>query len=160
MPIINTSELTGAALDWAVAHAGEWRTAHELFPTMTLDATFKGCRAFTFEGGRSVCQLVPNNPFRQDYVIFEPTRDWAIAGPIIQRENIGLIPPTSRVHRNGGNSPGWGPSGIWSATTWHAGVSGKRAHEWHETEPLTAAMRCYVASKLGETVDVPDSLVP
>lgn len=89
---------------------------------------------------------------------YYPSADWGCGGPIIDRENIGISPPTSRVHRNGGNSPGWGPSGVWTATTWHAGVNGKRAIAWHETEPLVAAMRCYVASKLGNTVEIPAEL--
>ncbi|WP_429949570.1 phage protein NinX family protein [Comamonas sediminis] len=154
-----TADLVGAALDYAVAMAGAWKHAHEHFPTMTLDSTFKGYRVFRFEGGRVVCQLVPNNPFRQDYVIYEPSSSWELAGPIIDRENIGISPPTSRVHRNGGPHAGWGASGYWSATTWHAGANGRRSIAHHETSSLIAAMRCYVMSKLGETIEVPQELM-
>lgn len=126
MPTIKTEELTGAALDWAVAQCeGEEieRDEHGLY-------------------------------FNHYY----PSTDWAIAGPIIDRENIGISPPTSRVHRNGGNSPGWGPSGYWSATTWHAGANGRRSIMLHETSVLIAAMRCFVHSKLGEHVEIPAEL--
>ena len=156
---IKTADLTGAALDYAVAMAGAWKHAHEHFPTMTLDSTFKGYRAFRFEGGRVVCQLVPNNPFRQDHVIYEPSASWEIAGPIIEREQIGIGSPGSRVHRNGGQNAGWGASGHWTATTWVAGVNGRRSIAFHETSPLVAAMRCYVQHKLGDSVDIPQELM-
>jgi hypothetical protein len=64
---------------------------------------------------------------------------WEHGGPIIQRENIGL----------------------WSeGYDWEAKISvgfGKWLDEWDES-PLIAAMRCYVASKLGDDVDVPKEL--
>lgn len=117
------------------------------------------------EGIKATIYLVPNaiSPFYECAVLdetgrlhyqFLPSRSWTQGGPIIQRENIGISPPTSRVHRNGGNSPGWGPSGYWSATTWHAGANGRRSIALHETEPLLAAMRCYVHSKFGEEVEL------
>lgn len=47
------SELTGAELDYWVAKAGEeWKNAHRLYPTMTLDPTFKGVRIIEYGGGR------------------------------------------------------------------------------------------------------------
>ncbi len=40
---IKVGELTGALLDYYVAMAGEeWKTAHQHYPTMTLDPTFSG----------------------------------------------------------------------------------------------------------------------
>lgn len=92
------------------------------------------------------------------YRHYLPTVDWNIAGPIIQRENIQLTPPTVRVHRNGGPHAGWGMSGVWGATTWHAGANGRRAIAYHESCPLVAAMRCYVSSKLGDELDLPDDV--
>lgn len=79
--------------------------------------------------------------------------DWAHGGPIIERENIHLSPPTARVHRNGGPNAGWSASGVWHACTWHKGVNGRRASGWHETSPLTATMRAYVKSKFGDEVN-------
>jgi hypothetical protein len=68
---------------------------------------------------------------------YTPSTTWGQGGPIIQRERIRLD-----------------PRGLWCA-----------AHdscEWAYYDgptPLIAAMRCYVASKLGEEVDVPDELL-
>lgn len=76
---------------------------------------------------------------------WNPCENWQQAGPIIERENIQLGPPTGPVHRNPGGN---GQSGVWSACTWHRGVNGRRAIAHHETSPLIAAMRCFVKSKL------------
>ena len=64
--------------------------------------------------------------------------DWADGGPIIEREGISLGP--ARFH-----------SGEFFAYA-------KFSNEQFGPTPLIAAMRCYVASKLGDTVDVPDEL--
>ena len=64
---------------------------------------------------------------------WNPSSNWAQGGPIIERELIGIA---------------YFPDG-WQAQNWQ-GI--------HNTQtgntPLIAAMRCYVASKLGETVSV------
>lgn len=142
-------ELTGGLLDAAVAACGDWKSAHEHFPTMTLDSTFRG---FAVVDGK--CILQPNNPMRQDPQVFAPSTLWEHGGPIIQREMICLSPPTERVHRNGGPHAGWGVSGIWHACTWHAGANGHRSSGYHETSLLIAAMRCYVEHKLGEEIEL------
>lgn len=115
------------------------------------------------EGLKAVIHLVDNaiSPFFECCVLNEcgrlqyqymPSRDWTTGGPIIDREQMSLGSPGSRVHRLGGPNAGWGASGVWTAVTWHAGVDGKRSHAWHDSEPLVAAMRCYVISKLGAVV--------
>jgi hypothetical protein len=66
--------------------------------------------------------------------------DWSYGGPIIEREKIATQPLR-------GN--------------WFAGVgSGPNRSSWsaHGPTPLIAAMRCYVASKLGDEVEVPNEL--
>ncbi len=87
--------------------------------------------------------------FKIDKRHWNPAQDWDQAGRIIYEANIQLSPPTSPVHRNGGPNAGNGQSGMWSACTWHRGVSGRRAFGWHDTSPLIAAMRCFVELKLG-----------
>jgi hypothetical protein len=66
---------------------------------------------------------------------YSPSTDWAQGGPIIEREHIELYwhLPTSRwgACSRDGTSRGYGPT------------------------HLIAAMRCFVASKLGDEVDVP-----
>lgn len=70
--------------------------------------------------------------------------EWMVAGPIIEREEISLV--------------------RWSTTQWSAKVvpgeySGPPKHHQYGPTLLIAAMRCYVASKLGDEVEVPDELV-
>ena len=66
---------------------------------------------------------------------FCPSTDWAQGGPIIEREKI-------TIEWTGED---------WMAYVWHD-------HEWFGPTPLIAAMRCYVASKLGDEVDVPEEI--
>jgi hypothetical protein len=61
--------------------------------------------------------------------------DWAQGGPIIEREGIDLV----KMHGSG----------------WHAEL--KRIA--HGPTPLIAAMRAYVASKLGDEVEIPVELL-
>jgi hypothetical protein len=125
---VKTAELTGALLDCWVARA--------LNPEEKI---FHNCDGWTLRWH------IKPKPF---------STDWAHGGPIIEREQIHLSPPTDRVHRNGGPNAGWGESGVWMATTWRKGASGRRPCAWDEKSPLVAAMRCYVISKFGD--EVPD----
>jgi hypothetical protein len=67
--------------------------------------------------------------------------NWAQGGPIIEREGIGVY-----QYR-----------GAWSA---HCPLPNGGLHACMENQPtpLIAAMRCYVASKLGADIDVPELL--
>ena len=67
------------------------------------------------------------------------SRDWAQGGPIIEREGIRIVQVASAV---------WGA--VYS--------SGDIGREHFSTTPLIAAMRCYVASKLGDEVEIPKEL--
>jgi hypothetical protein len=89
---------------------------------------------------------------------FTPHEDWKQGGPIIERANISLHPPTSPVHRSGGPNAGAGQSGVWSACTWTRGANGKRAFGMDDRSPLVAAMRCYVRYVYGNAV--PDEVAP
>lgn len=70
--------------------------------------------------------------------------DWAQGGPIIERECINLI------YRH----PNF--TGLWTAFNdeWDDDKNGVNCGD----TPLIAAMRCYVASKIGDEVDVPEEL--
>ena len=110
---VKTSELTGAALDWAVAkcedNGGVWCVS---------------------DG---------------DVVPFTPSTDWAQGGPIIERELIDI-----QAKFVDGNK--W----YWRATT----VNEKDAEYWSDGPTmLIATMRCYVASELGDEVEIPEELV-
>jgi len=75
---------------------------------------------------------------------YEPSTSWAQGGPIIDRENIVFgfddiaAPDKAHIARK----PGF-----------------KTTHnEFYGPTKLIAAMRCYVASKLGDEVEIPEEL--
>jgi hypothetical protein len=102
-----TQELTGAALDWAVAKA-------------------EGITCAPYRG-KVVDQW--GNP-----LVFH--EDWSLAGPIIEREGMQIQTFMDK---------------------WLASIPRPFVQQDGPT-PLIAAMRCYVASKLGDTVDIPEEL--
>lgn len=63
--------------------------------------------------------------------------DWQFGGPIIEREGIAIKPSTL-------------------GTAWKAVSRTSTCTGW---SPLIAAMRCYVASTLGDEIEVPDEIV-
>jgi hypothetical protein len=111
---MKTSELTGAALDWAVAKCGG-------FDPETLN-TKTGV------------------VYSLRYGVYTPSTDWGQGGPIIEREGVRIV----RV----------------APTVWGAVYScGDIGREHFGATPLMAAMRCYVASKLGDIIDIPEELL-
>jgi len=109
---MKTNELTGAALDWAVARC-----------------EFVGDLPFVSIGGELRS--------KHDAWHYQPSTDWAQGGPIIEREGIELLCESLGFR--------------WVAMP-------QKGPEWQGPTPLIAAMRCYVASKLGAEVDVPEEL--
>jgi hypothetical protein len=71
--------------------------------------------------------------------------DWAQGGPIIERESI-EVKKGKPLYFPQGNEQGNYYEPLW--------ISGKQ----HGQTPLIAAMRCFVASKLGDEVDIPKEL--
>ena len=118
---VKTSELQGAALDWAVAH----------------------CLGHTVaENYGSYIRIHLTDPKQAGYTLaFCPSTDWAQGGPIIERECIAI----SCLHITG-----------YTPNTWTARRP-QRCSEDGPT-PLIAAMRAYVASKLGDEVELPEEL--
>jgi len=68
---------------------------------------------------------------------FKPSTDWAVGGPIIEQEKI-------TVEYEG------------DPDTWCACIMADQ--EVYGPTVLIAAMRCYVASKLGDEVEIPEGL--
>jgi len=81
--------------------------------------------------------LVEGDSWYEKRSPYHPSTDWAQGGPIIEREGISW---------HCGNK-----------TSWHAYAYGSAKNISGPT-PLIAAMRCYVASKLGNEVEIPDEL--
>ncbi len=73
------------------------------------------------------------------FVAFKYTTDWAQAGPIIERERLNIVP---------------------TSIGWESYPDHGMSDELFETgpTPLIAAMRCYVASKLGDEIEIPENL--
>jgi hypothetical protein len=117
---MKTSELTGAALDWAVAKCE------------SLDCYIED----------GVVHL-KGQPFDTDWRYWLPSTDWAQGGPLIERELISL---DCQFDVN-----------EWYAWTPAPEQETGEARARGDT-PLIAAMRCYVASKLGDEVEIPKEL--
>ena len=127
---IKTSELTGAALDWAVAKCEE-------IPLLRV-----------LRGHVAAPRL--DDPMWCDYL--EYSTDWAQGGPIIDKERLTV------AAEGDPRNPVWVSSlGYPVKVTWTTGEA-MRFCSMRGPNPLIAAMRCYVASKLGDEVDVPEEL--
>ncbi len=131
---MKTSELIGDALDWAVSKA-EGMEDHYLA-----------------------------NPYSY-------STNWIFGGSIIEREKITIVCAQGDYNQKKAGTPEcydtywvadkgrqsaqkqWGPQGDYWGNAFHIehdGIAGPT--------PLIAAMRCYVASKLGDEVEIPPKL--
>lgn len=76
---------------------------------------------------------------------WNPATNWSQGGPIIERERITLKPEWD------GEKEYWTAISITRFEHYRAVCSGPT--------PLIAAMRCFVMSKLGDEVDIPEELL-
>lgn len=126
---MRTSELTGRALDYAAALAdGQEPMLHG--------------RIWWTRRSKMLSDIGDDTS-----IIYSPSRFWKQGGPIIEREQINLF----KHDRND--------------EEWQAGIMRTDPGKTHrmqaqETGPtmLIAAMRCYVASKLGNEIEIPKEL--
>ena len=121
---MKTSELTGLALDWAVAKC-------EKVDEYILYESFMS--RWTDEEGDT----------------YQYSTDWAQGGSIIEKEYISVWFNDVFFMNEDGD--------IEREATWCAKNDAGMYEQTGDT-PLIASMRCYVASKLGDEVDVPDEL--
>lgn len=143
---IDTTELTGAALDWAVAKC---------------------------EGDEFVAEPGVNG-IGMEYEATRYSTDWAQAGPIIEREGISVIRcedesmPDAEGFWCGKYEPRW--AAVIGDRHRPSETYGPQGDHWGDNyevdgdavigpTSLIAAMRCYVASKLGDEVGIPDELI-
>lgn len=128
---MKTSELLGAELDWAVAK----------------------CEGATDEwrsDGPFLWNGVPCIRIDGHDVNYRPSSNWMVGGPIIDREDIAISPlPDGLWRAYSADGTMWAPHGV-EVFHWT-----RKQQGYH---PLIAAMRCYVASKLGDEVEIPAEL--
>ena len=127
---VKTSNLNGLALNYAVAlcEGGEGF----IFDGITWGFMLKGKLKVMAKGWASS-------------MVYCPGEDWATGGPILTRESI------SRTIDH---------SGLWIAywtDDYTEGDEGKRWVQCDRSE-LIAGLRCYVASKLGEMIEIPKGI--
>ena len=113
---MNTYELTGIALDWAVTSIEE------------PDALKYGVEHWLDKRRHET---------RDGFFVHRYSTVWAQGGEIIERELMRVQPFMNK---------------------WLAYIDHTPAHAEGKT-PLIAAMRCYVESKLGSEVDIPEELL-
>lgn len=129
--LVKVTKLTGAALDWAVAKCEGFTTEYE-----------EDRKDFWINRTNDSSLFLPPFGYLKD--VFYPSSDWSQGGPIIEREGVNLKQ--------------------WQRA-WTAELEFLLDDDAHYRygkaagpTPLIASMRCYVASKLGNSVDVPDEL--
>ena len=130
---MKTSELIGPALDYSVAKCEAVTLAEHI------------------EGNYSWLE----HEVTGNWVTYSPSTDWSQGGPIICRE-------ITKVFRN--------VSGTWSAMILKdvpippedrgTSLALTRRAQWNGAgpTPLIAAMRCLVASRIGDEVEIPEEL--
>lgn len=128
---VEVRDLTGQALDWAVAKC-------EGLPIIHDPMGFKSGS----EAGYWIWDNAPKGMMAKIGRNYTPSKSWAQGGPILDRERPHLCP----IMLNG-------------FSAYEAWPDGERDARHYGETALIAAMRCYVASQLGEEVDIPAELV-
>lgn len=130
---MKTANLEGTQLDWAVAKCeGHAPLFDKSYPYTKVNGLW-----------------VAGFP---EQVYYCPSTSWQQGGPIIEREMISVWSSHSAHFPN-------------EQTNWQAGKKhfGKNHNAGRNLgdgpTPLIAAMRCYVASKLGDEIEIPKELL-
>lgn len=158
MTIVKSKDLSGKALDWAVAKIEGY--------TLTSDGInhlVERDRKLTILGPATTGQNIPCG--------YSPSTRWAQAGPIIEHDGISAVRcdddwgVDAKGFCNNVRIP------VWAATIGQHHTTTSTEHQSHEEmfqidardaifgpTLLIAAMRCYVASKIGAEVEIPERL--
>jgi hypothetical protein len=133
-----THELTGAALDWAVAIAEGFKPSQLYINKWSkFSPASIYTRTFDDDGNPDGYMTGPDRLY---------SRKWEAGGPIIEREGLSIR--YAQKDARGAWYAVQGPNRFLSPDFEGSGPT-----------PLIAAMRCYVASKLGDTIEVPGELI-
>lgn len=133
MTKIKTSELTGVALDWVVAVAKGMFAERSIYTSSRL---IDGKLHLLNDAGD-----VFNDPFC-------PSTRWSQGGPIVERESMWV-----------GATVNMAPAVEYLQSDDRKWFAQQMNHRAYGPTPLIAAMRCFVASKLGDEVDTPEELL-
>lgn len=128
MPVVKVSEATGSVLDWMVA---------------SCENTLGRYVQPNEKRGTTKWEVIPQT--------LRYSTNWVHGGPIIESEGIDLycnVPSSIASKHNG-----WLSS--WRAAYRRCGFGTDMSYG---PTPLIAAMRCYVTSRSGEEVEVPDGI--
>ena len=150
MKTIKVSEATPSQLDWLVAKCEGFDTRNDCIVEYmneqdSDDVMEFVCMADDEDHARDqLTDAYPESTFVSAYwQEFKITADWSFCGPIIARERL-CARPLKEV---------WG---CW-VTDLYGDIHALSLSGFGPT-PLIAAMRCYVASKMGDVVEVPEEL--
>ena len=112
---------------------------------ITLDWAVAQCEGIELENGCYNRLLVDGRMSKGQSMLvpFKPSADWQQGGAIIERERLSITPR----------------EGYWEAY-YHDNLFQDDGSDYFQigTTPLIAAMRCYVASKMGDSVQLPEQL--
>lgn len=123
---VRTKDLSKTALDYAVAKAKGYDEIKVFAPNRPTDDGWVDVR-FNPEPKAATAR-------------FDPSKNWAFAGPIIDATKMDVK---------------------WVGENWcRASIDwlDEKCFEAFGPNPITAAMRCFVEAKLGPTVEIPQSL--
>ena len=84
------------------------------------------------------------------WYLFCPSTEWEFGGPIIEREKLTVAPNDQKSYVE---QEAWTSYRIETLFTDQGDIDYRTG-----PTPLIAAMRCYVASKLGDEVEIPEEL--
>lgn len=152
---IKTKDLTGSALDWAVAKATQ-------IPLYQCGEGWPGNHVVNEESLRRPIvtvgltgHMLLEGPKASENKEWSPSTDWAQGGALIERE-------ITKIFRNVG--------GTWSAMILKdvpippedrgTSLALTQRMQWNAAgvTPLIAAMRCFCASRLGDEINIPEEL--
>lgn len=126
---IKTNTLIGFPLNWAVAMC-------QGCYNLRLVSTYDNNTAWQYT-------VTDAEDANREYDVYladtDYLNDWALSGPIIEQEELSV--------GHARQSPNWFSS-----------TSEEEATYYYGPTLLIAAMRCYVASKLGDEVEIPEGL--
>jgi hypothetical protein len=155
---MKTIELTGKSLDYAVAICEGYKIISDGIADWVQGEKFASVLGPCKTGGG----------IQRGY---SPTTNWEFGGPIIELQSITLLRVDDKYRIGDDGFCSLERTPVWCAAYGQFGVQTSTEHQSHDEmyqvyieeviygpTPLIAAMRCYIASKLGKEVNIPECL--